>query len=112
MKLNSIQNNQSFDPNITMKELIIQQKESEYGTTALDSITLNKIDHKNKQVSVTIQRQNSDFDKLVENPAKRRSFLGRINDNLTQLFPTYHIDVLWLSGFDTDYRYSLNKNKD
>lgn len=112
MKLNSIQNNKKIDENITMRDLIIQQKGSNYGTTALNSIILNKIDHENKQVSVTVQRQDSDFDKVIKNPAKRRSFLGRVNDNLTQLFPNYQIDVLWLSGFDSDYHYLLNKTKD
>lgn len=108
MKLHSIQNKNTLQPNVTMKDIIIQQKDSTYGTTALDSVILNSINHITKKVTVTIKRQTSDFDKLVDTPAKRQSFIGRINDNLTQLFPTYKIDVLWLSGFDSNYAYTIH----
>ena len=108
MKLDLISKDK-LTPNITMKELIIDQKDSDYGTTALDSVFINDFNPKEKTVSITIKRQNNEFDKLVENAAKRQSFLGRVNDNLLQLFDEFQIDVKWLSGFDTNFNYILNK---
>lgn len=108
MKLDAISENK-LAPNVTMKELIINQKDSDYGTTALDSVFINNFNPMKKTVSVTIKRQTVKFDKLIENAAKRRSFLGRINDNLLQLFNDFQIDVTWLSGFDTHFNYTLNK---
>lgn len=108
MKLDLISKDE-LTPNITMKELIINQKDSDYGTTALDSVFINDFNPKEKTVSITIKRQNNEFDKLVENAAKRQSFLGRVNDNLLQLFDEFQIDVKWLSGFDTNFNYILNK---
>ncbi len=97
---------------INLRDLIYIQKESLHGTKALNSVILNSFNIPDKTISVTIQRLNSEFDDLTSQLAKRQSFVGRINDNLNQLFPEYNIDVTWLSGFDEPYCYNIKPLKD
>ena len=97
---------------INLRDLIYIQKKSLHGTKALNSVILNNFNIPDKTISVTIQRLNSEFDDLTSQLAKRQSFVGRINDNLNQLFPEYNIDVTWLSGFDEPYCYNIKPLKD
>lgn len=114
MRLNKLTDEQIklLPKSINLRDLIYIQKESIRGTKALNSVILNDFNIPNKTVSVTIQRLNSEFDDLTSQPAKRQSFIGRINDNLNQLLPEYNIDVTWLSGFDEPYCYNIKPLKD
>lgn len=114
MRLNKLTEEQIklLPKSINLRDLIYIQKESIYGTKAFNSIILNNINLSNKTISVTIQRINSEFDDLTSQTTKRQSFVGRINDNLNQLFPEYYIDVTWLSGFNEPYCYNIKPLKD
>ena len=109
MRLNKLTDEQIklLPKSINLRDLIYIQKESIHGTKALNSVILNDFNIPNKTLSVTIQRINSEFDDLTSQLAKRQSFVGRINDNLNQLFPEYYIDVTWLSGFNEPYCYNI-----
>ena len=114
MRLNKLTDEQIklLPKSINLRDLIYIQKESIHGTKALNSVILNDFNIPNKTLSVTIQRINSEFDDLTSQLAKRQSFVGRINDNLNQLFPEYYIDVTWLSGFNEPYWYNIKPLKD
>ena len=114
MRLNKLTDEQIklLPKSINLRDLIYIQKESIHGTKALNSVILNDFNIPNKTLSVTIQRINSEFDDLTSQLAKRQSFVGRINDNLNQLFPEYYIDVTWLSGFNEPYCYNIKPLKD
>lgn len=96
---------------ISMQQLIHSQKNSLYGTKALDSIIIKNINKTSNTINVTIQRLNSDFDDLNNQPTKRQSFKGRVNDNLIQLFPNYTLDIEWLSNYDEPFNYKITPNK-
>lgn len=96
---------------INLRDLIYIQKATTHGTKALNSVLLKDINPHSKTLTVTVERQDGDFDRYTTQATARRSFVGRINDNLQQLLPEFTISVTWLSAFDEPYEYKLTPNQ-
>lgn len=89
----------------TMKDIIIDQKGPNVGTSAMDSVYIK---FEKGDINVTIKKANDDFHKIVSSKSSRQGFMGRIHDNLRQLFPSYNLNIKWESGFEEKNEYTLD----